>query len=414
MIRTLRRKLIAVSMLSLFAVLAVIITAVNVVNYQRVAADADGILAVLAEGGGRFPSMEPGDKPLGEHGPGNKRPQMSAEMPYESRFFTVLIHNDGTVHSTELSHIAAIDSNTATQMTKAVIDSSRQSGYHGNYRYTVIGRKDGTMVIFLDCTRSLSNFRYFLWISCLIAVIGLAAVFLLIWLLSGRIVKPLLQAHEKQRQFITDAGHEIKTPITIIDADAELLEMELGNNEWLQDIRGQVKRLRDLTGDLIYLSRMDEEQRKLQLLDFPLSDIVSETAGSFLAPAKRGNKEMTVDVEPMLTLCGDEKGIRQLVSILMDNAVKYTDDGGTIGLTLQRQGKTAVLTVCNTCRELHEQEIGQLFDRFYRTDRSRNSATGGYGIGLSIAKAVVTAHKGKIHAAKDGDRLRITVTLPLA
>ena len=407
MIRLLRRRLIGVSMLSLFAVLAIIVTAVNVINYQRVAQEADGILAVLAEGDGRFPA-----KPMGDRGP-NKPPQLSPEMPYESRFFTVLLHSDGTVLSSELSHIAAVDEQTATQMATAVVGDTHNSGYHGNYRYTVVDRADGTLVIFLDCTRSLSHFRDFLWISCLIAIIGLATVFLLIWLLSGRIVKPLLQAHEKQRQFITDAGHEIKTPITIIDADVELLEMELGENEWLQDIRQQVKRLGDLTGDLIFLSRMDEEQKKLQAIDFPLSDTVSETAGSFQAPAKREDKTLTLAVEPMLTLCGDEKSIRQLVSILMDNAVKYTDEGGEIHLALRRQGKTAILTVSNTCRGMDEADISKLFDRFYRTDRSRNSATGGYGIGLSIAKAVVNAHKGKIIAAKDGDRLVLTATLPL-
>ena len=169
----------------------------------------------------------------------------------------------------------------------------------------------------------------------------------------------------------------------------------------------------DLTGDLIFLSRMDEEQKKLQAIDFPLSDTVSETAGSFQAPAKREDKTLTLAVEPMLTLCGDEKSIRQLVSILMDNAVKYTDEGGEIHLALRRQGKTAILTVSNTCRGMDEADISKLFDRFYRTDRSRNSATGGYGIGLSIAKAVVNAHKGKIIAAKDGDRLVLTATLPL-
>lgn len=412
MIRVLRRRLIAVSMLSLLTVLAIIVTAVNVINYQQVAQEADGVLAMLAEGDGRFPVAEPGGKPMGDRSP-NKRPQLSPEMPYETRFFTVLLHSDGTVLSSELSHIAAVDEQAATQMATKVVSGTRRSGYHGNYRYTVVDRVDGTLVIFLDCTRSLSHFRDFLGISCLIAVIGLAAVFLLIWLLSGRIVKPLLQAHEKQRQFITDAGHEIKTPITIIDADAELLEMELGDNEWLQDIRQQVKRLGDLTGDLIFLSRMDEEQKKLQVIDFPLSDVVSETAGSFQAPAKREGKVLTLTVEPMLTLCGDEKSIRQLVSILMDNAVKYTDEGGSIDLTLRLQGKTAVLTVSNTCCGMTTAETDKLFDRFYRTDRSRNSSTGGYGIGLSIAKAVVNAHKGKITAAKDGDRLVLTATLPL-
>ena len=231
-------------------------------------------------------------------------------------------------------------------------------------------------------------------------------------LFSGRIIKPVSISYEKQKQFITDAGHELKTPISIIDADAEVLGMEVGENEWLQDIRRQTERLATLTGDLISLSRL-EEQAPLQMITFPFSDMVEETAHSFLARAKQQNKSLTLSVEPMLSLCGDEKALTQLVTILLDNALKYSDDGGHIDLSLSHSGKSVRLTVENSSETVDTAQLPQLFDRFYRGDRSRSSQTGGYGLGLSIAKAIVQAHKGKIAASsRDGHSVLITVTLP--
>ena len=149
------------------------------------------------------------------------------------------------------------------------------------------------------------------------------------------------------------------------------------------------------------------------MLTFPFSDMVEETAHSFLAPAKQQNKSLTLSVEPMLSLCGDEKALSQLVTISLDNALKYSDDGGHITISLSHSGKPVRLTVENTSAPIDAGQLPQLFDRFYRGDRSRSSQTGGYGIGLSVAKAIVQAHKGKITAAsRDGSSVLITVTLP--
>lgn len=244
-------------------------------------------------------------------------------------------------------------------------------------------------------------------------VLGLAAVLFLLLILSRRIVRPMAESYEKQRQFITDAGHELKTPMTIISADADLAEMECGENQWLTDIRRQAQRLTALTNDLIYLSRMEEEQPKLQYIDFPISDVVEEMAQSFAALARSQDKDFQVQVQPMLSFQGDEKGIRQLVSILLDNALKYSPTGGQLALRLEKQGRNLLLTVSNTGAQPMEQDkLPHLFDRFYRTDQSRNSQSGGYGLGLSIAKSIVSAHKGKIRAeSHDGTQLSIQVTL---
>ena len=241
------------------------------------------------------------------------------------------------------------------------------------------------------------------------------AVLLLLILFSGRLFRPGIESYEKQRQFITDAGHELKTPLAIIGADAEVLEMEIGESEWLQDIRSQVTRLASLTNDLIYLSRMEEQQHQLQTIDLPFSELVEETARSFQTLAKTQGKEYSIRIHPMLSVRGDEKALRQLVSILLDNAVKYSPPGGNISLSLDRQGKSVRLLVENSVEQISADTLEHMFDRFYRADQSRNSQTGGYGIGLSVARAVVAAHRGKITAfSKNPDSISILAVFPSA
>lgn len=424
MIKKLRAKLILACMFSLAVVLLVILGGVNLMSYQKVVSDADTVLSLLAANDGAFPKLRapqeekdegyfaPFGTPGGKPNLFNQR-IMSPETPYESRFFSVLLGEDGQAVETDTGQIAAVDAEQATDYAQKAAASGKTSGFLDDYRFLVQNESGGIRVIFLDCGRSLSSFRTTLLASVSLAVLGLAAVLFLLLILSRRIVRPMAESYEKQRQFITDAGHELKTPMTIISADADLAEMECGENQWLTDIRRQAQRLTALTNDLIYLSRMEEEQPKLQYIDFPISDVVEEMAQSFAAPARSQDKDFQVQVQPMLSFKGDEKGIRQLVSILLDNALKYSSPGGQLALRLEKQGRNLLLTVSNTCAQLMEQDkLPHLFDRFYRTDQSRNSQSGGYGLELSIAKSIVSAHKGKIRAeSPDGTQLTIQVTL---
>ena len=232
--------------------------------------------------------------------------------------------------------------------------------------------------------------------------------------LSSRIVKPFSDNYEKQKRFITDAGHELKTPLTIINADAEVLEMDFGENEWLKDIQGQTERLADLTNALVLLSRMEEGWNKEMEIDFPLSDIVEEVIHTFQAPARIQEKTLTSVIAPMISMKGDERAIRSLVTILLDNAMKYSDEKGRVTVTLEKQGKRIRLSVCNTTEHITKEQTAHLFDRFYRTDDSRNSRTGGYGLGLSIAAATAASHRGKITAVTEDEKsLLVTVVFPL-
>lgn len=438
MIKKFRIRFIAVAMASIFVVLAVILGVMNVANYRRVVREADNTLQILIENDGKFPEQEPGDNPAKKaeeenagandkkHSPPEKpedsekndsgkndNPRMSPELPFESRYFTVVLDEDNTKVSADTGKIAAVNEKTAVKYAKTIAKKSKTSGFYSGYRYMVKETDGQKMIIFLDTGRNLGTFYSFLITSIAASLGGMLAVLILVILLSKRIVKPVIESYEKQKRFITDAGHEIKTPLTVIDADAEVLEMEVGDdNEWLKDIRKQTVKLKELTNNLIYLSRMEENQENVVMIDFPISDIVEETASSFQALAVTQEKTFDCEIEPMLTCHGNEQNIQRLLEILLDNAIKYSNPGGHISVELKKYGKGISLSVYNTAEYVSRENISHIFERFYRLDESRNSKTGGYGIGLSIASAIVQAHKGKITAeTKDEKSLKITVLI---
>ena len=280
MIKKLRRKLVLISMMSLLLVLLIIEGSVGFLNYHKIATDADKILQILEQNDGRFPKTnlveEAGDVGVDKETdlsgkrkqilrkPDGKNGIMSKEMPYESRFFSVVLKTNGETVVVDTGKVASIDTSTAMEYAQAVWNSGKQKGFMEEYRYLVCKTEEDSEVriIFLDRERELSNFQNLLTTGVAVTILGLCAVFVLIWIFSAYIIKPFVENYEKQKRFITDAGHELKTPLTIIDADAEVLEMDLGENEWISDIQSQTRRLADLTNDLILLSRMEENREK--------------------------------------------------------------------------------------------------------------------------------------------------------
>lgn len=407
MIKKLRIKLIAASMASLFLVLFVIEGIVGVLNYKKIVNDADHILEVLEENAGKFPPKFTGDRK-------GERPKMSLEIPYESRYFSVLLDENGNVILTDTSKIVSVDTEKAIEYASEIWERKTEKGFLDEYRYWKCSYNGEVRIIFLDCRRQLDNFQNFLLTTFGVSSIGLFAVFVLMVYLSARIVKPFSDNYEKQKRFITDAGHELKTPLTVIEADTEILEMDFGENEWLLDIQGQTKRLEDLTNALVMLSRVEEGTNREMKIELPLSDIAEEVCHAFQAPAKLQGKSLNSTIASMISMKGDEKAIRGLITILLDNAVKYTNENGYISVGLEKKKNRIYLSVFNTTEYISKEQISHLFDRFYRTDSSRNSQTGGYGLGLSIAAATVESHRGKVIAETEDEKsLRITVVFPV-
>lgn len=425
MIKKLQKQFIAIAMISILLVLILIMACINLINYSHVVDNANWRLELLADNGGQFPMEDIADRNGEPPLPKNKlggmdtfpRRHMSVETPFDSRYFVVTLDADNHILTTDTNHIAAISEEDAKSYALLLAQKNKTQGFLSYYRYTAVRQttengEDVVMYLFLDCQKDLSTFYNFLWASIGISVLGLVLVFSLVLFFSRLIVRPIAESYEKQKQFITNASHEIKTPLTIIDANTEVLEMEQGENEWTISTHNQIKRLSELTGKLVFLSRMDEESTRLNMLDFSLSDAVLETAKPYETVAATQHRTFSYEIAPDIRYHGDESTIRQLVSLLLDNAVKYSSEGGQIRLALCLSGKNKILTVWNTTEQLACGKQDILFERFYRPDASRNSDTGGHGIGLSVAQAIVHAHKGKISArSEDGHSILFTVTL---
>lgn len=495
MLKKLRRKFIAIAMLSVSIVLIAIVGTINIVNYISTNEALDARLKLIAGNGGTFPDLleqknmgvegnetdsinngtstrkEPPsgktdvqppedmnqadlkDNNLKDNGLKEndlKRHGISPESQFDTRYFTVTINSNGEVENIDTSKIASVSSENAAQYAKKLWKSGKKgdgkSGFAESCKYLTVDEDGSTMYIFLSCQRELSTIKTYILASVGISVFGLAVVFVMIYFFSGKILKPVSESYEKQKRFITDASHEIKTPLTIIDANTEVIEMMEGENEWTSSTRKQVARLTSLTEKLVFLSRMDEEATKLEMLEFSLSDAILDTAEPFKTVARTKGKKLTIDVTDKILYTGDEKTIRQLVSILLDNAMKYSgcsnagfekgninknnlnktiqtqndcvttiNPAPEIEISLKQSGKNRIITVWNTVDETANIKKGRqdiLFERFYRTDTSHNSKTGGFGIGLSAAYAIVKAHKGKITAeSKDGRSIKFTIVL---
>lgn len=408
MIKKLQQKFIFLSMSALLLVLVVIIAGINIVNYRSVTQEADTILSIISENKGEFPVEQ--DK-FGNRLP----PGMSPETPYESRYFSVVMDKDsGQILFVEISRIISVNTGSAISFANTVLNKQATKGFIQNFRYLLHTDTDFIRVTFLDCGRKLDAYYDFLFASIAISLFGYLIVFAFISYFSNRIIRPISESYEKQKRFITDASHEIKTPLTIIGADTDVLEMEIGENEWLLDIKKQITQLTSLTNDLVFLSRMEESETKLPMIDFPFSEVVTETAMSFQALAQKQEKALQCHIPPLLTLRGDEKSIRQLITILLDNAIKYSPAEEPILLCVEEQNSHILISITNTTLQpLEKEQLKFLFDRFYRVDTSRNSKTGGHGIGLSIAKAITEAHHGKIQASSPKENsLQIIVKLP--
>ena len=409
MIRKLKRKFIILALTALFVLLAFIVIGMNVLNYRSVVKEADETLFLLSMNRGAFPEMNRGKLP-------DWLPKgMSAETPFESRFFSVLVDASGNIARTDTSRIFTVDEETAARYAKEVIANDSDRGFVEDFRYTCFQENEYTRITFLDCGRKLDLFKNFVLFSLLMALAGYAVTAFVICLVAGRFVRPVAESYDRQKRFITDAGHEIKTPLTIIRANVDVLQMDLGeDNESLEDIRQQSERLSGLTNDLVYLAKMEESQGTLPMTEFPVSEIVSETALPFRAPLQSQKKELELNIQPMLSMKGNPKAFSRLVSILLDNAIKYSPEESTITLALEKQGRHIQLTVANpSVTPVKPEDLKHVFERFYRMDASRNSETGGHGIGLSMAKAIAEDHGGKIAASTpDGVAFVVTASFP--
>lgn len=394
MIKKLRRKFMRIAMLSVSLVLFFVILAINVLNYQGSMDNLNRTMNTLIANEGVFQREEFDD-------PHSDRP----DIAFSPRFFTVTFRAEGdslTFLSVRLEEFDELTVSEAVSIVASLAEEKQRKGFYDKLMYRAETLKGGeTLYVFLDASIQIDQFFQYLLISVLVALSSLLIVFALIWALSKRMIRPFEENYRRQKRFITDAGHEIKTPLTIIGADVEVIELENGASEWTESLKNQVVRLHTMTKKLIYLAKMDEVV-SVPEVRFSISAALNEIVNSFSPRILNENRKVETDIEENVDFVGDENSIKELFSILIDNAIKYSDPASTISVRLYRD-RNLILLFENQAENIKKGNYAALFERFYRLDVTRNSATGGSGIGLSIAESIVAMHKGQIEAFSEKD-----------
>lgn len=422
--RRLRRKFILVAMGAVTVVLTLIIAGINIINYSHVCKMADARLDYILAGKdgidwGDESKAEPANgKDAGDSQAGVRIRHfegMTAESPFDTRYFTVTI-DAGQVADVNTARIAAVGAKRAASIAARLHAKGWTSGFSGNYRYTTDVQDDEITYVFVDCSRELASFHSFLSASVAISCIGWLAVLAIVAGASGAVIRPMVESYSKQKRFITDASHEIKTPLAVIDAANEVQEIESGESEWTQSIHEQVARLTALTERLVFLARMDEGSAGFTMATIDLSEAVDTAATPFESVAVSRGKRLSTSIACGVRAHADAAAVAQVVELLLDNATRYASEGSVIELSLRAvsrvQGKGATeLVVSNAVDELPEGDLDRLFDRFYRADVSRSSKTGGSGVGLSVVRAIAEAHGGSASVCGHGNQITFTVRL---
>ncbi len=392
MIYRLRKKFISICILSFITVFIVVIAMIFLITSLQTNQTLDRHADMISQNDGRFPSfseMIPGGKPHPPEG-------FNKESPFTTRYFTVRYDNkSGTIHA-NTQQIAYVTEREAEMYAREALENGKERGWVGDYRYKVYSTESGDAIVFVSGINAKENNRNFMLGTLSVFALCSIVIIVLIIIISKRAVKPSADSYEKQKQFITNASHELKTPLTLIRTNLDILESETGENEWITDIREESLLMSELVNRMVNLARMDEDGTRLETKEFNLSDAVLDTVSVFESAAEKNRKQLLKNICADAIYKGDEASIRQVVSVLLDNALKYCDEGGDISISLTG-GRHPILTVENSYAAVKSIELDRLFDRFYRADRARTYGRG-FGIGLSMAKAITEKHNGSITA----------------
>lgn len=328
------------------------------------------------------------------------------ESPYRLRYFIVSFKDGDAVANAE--HITLSDEE-AIDLAETILLDFSSTGYYDGYRYRVSDSSD--TVVALDWSSELDSVHVFLLMITLVATFFVVAITILFYFLSDRVVRPFEENAKMQKQFITDASHELKTPLAIISANAEVLAYKDGENEWIHNITEQVERIGGLIGELLTLNRLEEIDQNIDIRSVNISEIAEATCSDFEEVFRSKNAAIEKDIEEDVIINANLDQMKRLFSVLVENASKYVSEGGVFTIQLKKEMRHTSLSVFNTCETDDSVDYKYLFDRFYRPDLSRTSQTGGHGIGLSIAKRITILHNGTIEAVPENGGLTFNVTL---
>ena len=403
-IAKMRRTFIAIATASFFVAILFMGVTTFASNVIVVRSQANNTIDAILDAGGNVPTRE------NYHGEG-----FQEEASYGLRFFTVSFDNKGNVIDIDVSHVNLIGKEEAIAISEVAADPDRivGLGQYENYMYKEGPTENGSMVVFLDCSFQLENVNKVTTNTLILTVLALVVAFIAVFAFSKRAIKSEIENANRQQKFMTNASHELKTPIAVIRANTELTEMLSGETEWTQSTLNQVDRLEGLVRDLMTIVRGEErESAEQQLSDIDVAAVVGKAVDSFKGMAQQNGKNLETSLADGVKLRGSEASIEQLTCLLVDNAIKYCDEGGSIDVSLvpARIGHGCTLSVTNDYAEGADVDYRRFFDRFYRADESHENQQG-YGIGLSVAESICERYHGSIKASWKAGKITFTCVL---
>ena len=411
MFRKLRVRFILIASVAVTGILFFLVGALNSVRFLQTTGEIQAVLNILSDNQGEFPSVQATAQALDND-------RISIDTIYQYRYFSAVFNEDGTVYSSNLNNISNLSQEQALKSAKSVVKQHRKNGIftiggqYYSYQVTRDSRTKRYLAVVLDSTKYLEDRNDFLWVSIRSALYSVIFFIVVISVVSSWAIRPYVRNYEKQKRFITNAGHELKTPLAIISANTELQELMTGENEWTESTKDQVNRLSNLINQMVSLARL-EEQPDIALVDVDFSSLVQKAAQDFKSVAEKAGKGYQIKVQEGIHVKASQDELYELVSILVDNACKYCDEDGQIFVTLTKakRRKRARLIVSNSYADGENVDYSRFFDRFYREDESHNHKRAGYGIGLSMAESLVNLFKGKIAVSYKKGLIAFTVLI---
>ena len=411
MFRKLKIRFILLASAAIVCILLTMIAVLNSVRFLQTNGEIQAVLNILSANNGDFPSVEETAESL-------QNDRITIDTIYQYRYFSVVYKEDKTLYSTNLDHLSNLSKEQALSYANKVIKDSRSSGVFKvgsqfySYQITQDSKTKRYLLVVLDSTNYLESRNDFFWLSIQLCFYSFIFFVLVVSGFSNFAIRPYIKNYENQKRFITNAGHELKTPLAIISANTELQELMTGENEWTESTKDQIKRLSNLINQMVVLARL-EEQPDVTLVDVNFSEVVKKVAGNFKSVIEKAGKKYEIKLQEDIHVKATEDELYELVSILIDNACKYCDEDGQLFVTLTKakRGKRARLTVANSYADGKNVDYSRFFDRFYREDESHNQKQPGYGIGLSMAESLVRIFKGRIWVSYKKGLIGFTVLL---
>ncbi len=434
--RKLRRKFIGFSLTAYLIVFILIASSILITNYMKVNERAENIAKIIIENDGVIPKAqyprrdtniwkapEESDKSQVSEdaaaelnaSPEDINKRIEKEALFAARFFTVKLSEELQVKEINIGNTAAINIDDARGYADEVVKDGKllkKEGITDNYKYFAGDTSNGKIIVFIDCGKELQDFYFLVRTAGIVGIISVLGVLSVAGVLSKRAVAPIVKAYDKQKQFIIDISHELKTPLSIISANNDITVMEKGETGWTKSTSNQIARLNNLIDMLITLAKLEEKEDDKNKVEFSLNRQIDDVVTGFKSMLTNRGLKIEKYLNEDIVLAGNPYDFKKMLEIVVENATKYSIENSTVSISVKGEGDEVLIGIRNLAEGLEKKDYNDIFERFYRLESSRNSETGGYGIGLAVAKAIAENHRGNITAkSPDGKQMVIEIKM---